>query len=284
MAANDTPPGNTPTIGLIGAGNMARSLAGGLLASGWPRDRLILSDPDDGQRAAVERHLGIAVDRDNRQVARQADILVFAIKPQVFGAAARELAAEVQRRRPLIVSLAAGVRIADLERWLGGNLPVVRVMPNTPALVGSGASGLFANDRVTNEQRDRAEAIARAVGVTVWVSSEAQLDVVTALSGSGPAYFFLVMEALEEAAIARGLPREQARLLALETAFGAAKMALEGADEPQRLRRQVTSPGGTTEAAVKVLEDGGLRKLFSEALVAAERRAGELGDLFGKDS
>ncbi|MEK7734411.1 MAG: pyrroline-5-carboxylate reductase, partial [Pseudomonadota bacterium] len=182
------------------------------------------------------------------------------------------------------VSVAAGVRIGDLERWLGGNLPVVRVMPNTPALIGSGASGLFANDRVTNEQRDRAEAIARAVGVTVWVSSEAQLDVVTALSGSGPAYFFLVMEALEEAAIARGLPREQARLLALETAFGAAKMALEGADEPQRLRRQVTSPGGTTEAAVKVLEDGGLRKLFAEALVAAERRAGELGDLFGKDS
>ena len=177
-------------IGLIGAGNMARSLAGGLLASGWPRDRLILSDPDDGQRAAVERHLKIAVDRDNRQVARQADILVFAIKPQVFGPAARELAVEVQRRRPLVVSLAAGVRIADLERWLGGNLPVVRVMPNTPALVGSGASGLFANDRVTNEQRDRAEAIARAVGVTVWVSSEAQLDVVTALSGSGPAYFF----------------------------------------------------------------------------------------------
>ncbi len=283
MAATGTPSGNTPTIGLIGAGNMARSLAGGLLASGWPRERLVLSDPDDGQRAAVERHLGIAVDRDNRQVARQADILVFAIKPQVFGAAARELAAEVQRRRPLVVSLAAGVRIADLERWLGGNLAVVRVMPNTPALVSSGASGLFANDRVTNEQRDRAEAIARAVGVTVWVSSEAQLDVVTALSGSGPAYFFLVMEALEEAAIARGLPREQARLLTLETAFGAAKMALEGADEPQRLRRQVTSPGGTTEAAVKVLEDGGLRKLFAAALAAAERRAGELGDLFGKD-
>lgn len=271
-------------IGLIGAGNMARSLAGGLLASGWPKDKLILSDPDDGQRAAVERHLGLGVYRDNRDVARKADILVFAIKPQAFGPVAREIKTEVQTRRPLVVSLAAGVRIADIDRWLGGNLPVVRVMPNTPALVSSGASGLYANERVTSDQRDRAEAIVRAVGVAVWVASEAQLDVVTALSGSGPAYFFLVMEALEEAAIARGLPRDQARLLALETAFGAAKMALEGADEPQRLRRQVTSPGGTTEAAVKVLEDGGLRKLFNEALIAAERRAGELGDLFGKNS
>jgi pyrroline-5-carboxylate reductase len=283
MVAQQTKPGHPPVIGLIGAGNMARSLAGGLIASHWPTDRLILSDPDDGQRAAVERSLGLPVYRDNRDVARQADILVFAIKPQVFGDVARELRAEVQARRPLVVSLAAGVRIADIERWLGGNLPVVRVMPNTPALVGSGAAGLFANARVTDAQRDRAEAIVRAVGVTVWVADEAQLDVVTALSGSGPAYFFLVMEALEEAAIARGLPRDQARLLALETAFGAAKMALEGADEPQKLRRQVTSPGGTTEAAIRVLEDGGLRKLFGEALSAAQRRATELGDLFGKD-
>lgn len=284
MVANPTSPENPPTIGLIGAGNMARSLAGGLLASGWPKDKLILSDPDDGQRAAVERHLGVGVYRDNRDVARKADILVFAIKPQVFGAVARALASGVQSRRPLVVSLAAGVRIADIDRWLGGNLPIVRAMPNTPALVGSGASGLFANERVTSDQHDRAEAIVRAVGVAVWVSSEAQLDVVTALSGSGPAYFFLVMEALEEAAIARGLPRDQARLLALETAFGAAKMALEGADEPQLLRRQVTSPGGTTEAAIKTLEDGGLRQLFSRAIMAAEQRAGELGDLFGKDS
>ena len=284
MVANPTSPENPPTIGLIGAGNMARSLAGGLLASGWPKDKLILSDPDDGQRAAVERHLGLGVYRDNRDVARKADILVFAIKPQAFGPVARELKSDVQTRRPLVVSLAAGVRIADIDRWLGGNLPIVRVMPNTPALVGSGASGLFANARVTSDQHDRAEAIVRAVGIAVWVASEAQLDVVTALSGSGPAYFFLVMEALEEAAIARGLPRDQARLLALETAFGAAKMALEGADEPQRLRHQVTSPGGTTEAAIKTLEDGGLRQLFSRAIVAAEQRAGELGDLFGKDT
>jgi len=272
-----------PIIGLIGAGNIARSLAGGLLASDWPKDRLILSDPDDGQRAAVERHLAVKAVPDNREVARQADILVFAIKPQVFSAVARELASALKGRRPLIVSLAAGIRIADIDRWLGGQLPIVRVMPNTPALVGSGASGLFANDRVSTDQRDQAEAVVRAVGVTAWVSSEAQLNVVTALSGSGPAYFFLVMEALEEAAIARGLPREQARLLTLETAFGAAKMALEGADEPRRLRHQVTSPGGTTEAAVKVLEGGSLRQLFKDALSAAERRAAELGDHFGKE-
>jgi pyrroline-5-carboxylate reductase len=271
-------------IGFIGAGNMARSLAGGLLRNGWDRARLHLSDPLPAQREGAAQALGVSVHAGNAEVAARADILVLAVKPQVLGEVAAGLAATLAGKRPLVISLAAGVRMADLERWLGAGLPIVRVMPNTPALIGSGASGLYANARVNDAQRNQAETVVRAVGVAVWVGDERLIDVITALSGSGPAYFFLVMEALEQAAIRAGLDAAQARLLTLETAYGAAKMALEGAEEPLLLRRRVTSPGGTTEAAVKVLEDGGLRRLFESAIDAAIRRAGELGDLFGKNA
>lgn len=277
-------PNATPVIGFLGAGNMARSLAGGLVKNGWAPSRLILSDPDAGQRRGVEQALGVQTTAANADVAAAADILVLAIKPQVLSAVAREIAAAAQARRPLVISIAAGVRIEDLERWLGGKLPIVRVMPNTAALVGSGASGMFANELVDAAMRDQAESILRAVGVAVWVDTEAQIDTVTALSGSGPAYFFLMMEALEQAAIREGLDPNTARLLTLETAFGAAKMALEGNEEPALLRRRVTSPGGTTEQAIKILEDGGLRRLFQEAVQAAVRRARELADLFGKNA
>lgn len=282
--ATASSPSSQPLIGFIGAGNMARSLAGGLLASGFGRDRLILSDPLPEQRRGVEQSLGLRTCADNIEVAEQADVLVFAVKPQVLATAAREVAAAVQRRRPLVVSIAAGVRSTDLERWLGGDLPVVRAMPNTAALVGSGAAGLYANARVDEASREIAESILRAVGVVVWVEREELLDVVTALSGSGPAYFFLLMEILEDAAIAHGLPAAHARLLAHETALGAAKMALEGGEEPARLRARVTSPGGTTEAAVRVMEEGGLRRLLREAFDAAVARAYELAELFGKNA
>lgn len=273
-----------PVIGFIGAGNMARSLAGGLLNNGWDRGRILLSDPLAEQREGAHAALGVRVFAANQEVAGHADILVLAVKPQAMGAVARELAGAVQQRRPLVISLAAGVRLADLERWLGAGVPIVRVMPNTPALIGSGASGLFANTHVSKTQREQAESILRAVGVTAWLAQESLMDVVTALSGSGPAYFFLVMEALEQAAVDAGLTREQARLLTLETAFGAAKMALEGAEEPAVLRQRVTSPGGTTEAAVRTLEEGRLRELFDRAVRAAIQRAGQLGDLFGKNA
>lgn len=274
----------SPLIGFIGAGNLARALAGGLINSGWARERLILADPDAAQRQGVQQLLGLEAHADNAAVAARADILVFAVKPQALAEAARAVAQAVQRKRPLVVSVAAGVRLDDLERWLGGHLAVVRTMPNTAVLVGAGACGMYANARVDQAMREQAEAILRAVGVTVWVEREELLDAVTALSGSGPAYFFLVMEALEQAAIAHGLTREQARLLTLQTAYGAAKMALEGAEEPATLRRRVTSPGGTTEQAVKVLEQGGLRRLLDQALDAAARRARELAALFGKDT
>ena len=270
-----------PTIAFIGAGNMGRSLAGGLLKSGWDRKRLLLADPDANQQRVVGEFLGVHVSGDNRRVAEHADVVVLAVKPQVLRTIAEEMAQTIQQKQPLVVSIAAGVRIADLERWLGGALAIVRVMPNTPALVGSGASALYANERVQPTQRDLAESILRTVGVTVWLPQEALLDVVTALSGSGPAYFFLVMEALEQAAINHGLDAPTARLLTLETAFGAAKMALEGDAEPAELRRRVTSPGGTTEQAIHVLQEGHVEQLFSRAIDAATARSRELADLLG---
>ncbi|MDH3371146.1 MAG: pyrroline-5-carboxylate reductase, partial [Gammaproteobacteria bacterium] len=211
-----------------------------------------------------------------------ANILVLAVKPQVLAEVAMELATAVQKKKPLVISIAAGVRLADLDRWLGGGLAIVRSMPNTAALIGSGAAGLFANARVNEAMRNQAESILRAVGVTVWLNDESLMDVVTALSGSGPAYFFLIMEALEQASIESGLDAKQARLLTLETAYGAAKMALEGHEEPSQLRRRVTSPGGTTEQAVKVLENGNIRSLFRQAMQAAVNRSREIADLFGK--
>jgi len=270
-------------LGFIGAGNMARSLAGGLLRNGWTPEQLALSDPDANQRRGVEQALGLKTFADNRELAAGAEVLVLAIKPQALKAVAETLAATVQKTRPLVVSVAAGIRIDDIDRWLGGGLPIVRVMPNTAALIGSGASGLFANARVSAAQRDAAETILRAVGVTVWVEREELIDTITALSGSGPAYFFLVMEVLEKAAIRHGLDPQAARLLTLETAYGAAKMALEGGEEPAQLRRRVTSPGGTTEQAVKALEAGGIEPLFEAAVAAAIGRARELADLFGKN-
>lgn len=272
-----------PLVGFIGAGNMARSLAGGLVRNGWPRQRLALSDPDAIQRQALGRLLKLKTHAANEGLAERADILVFAVKPQILQAVARALAPTVQRKRPLIVSIAAGVRLADIQNWLGGGLAIVRAMPNTAALIGSGASGLCANNLATGRMRDQAESILRAVGVTVWLPDEALLDVVTALSGSGPAYFFLVMEALEHAAIAEGLDPATARLLTLETAYGAAKMALEGAEEPASLRRRVTSPGGTTERAIQVLEHDGIHTLFRQAVRAATARARELAQLLGEN-
>lgn len=270
------------TIGFIGAGNMTRSLAGGLLNNGWSADKLRLSDPDANQRRGAEQALGIKPLAANTELAAVADVLVLAVKPQVLKTVAEEIAATVQKQQPLVISIAAGIRSNDIERWLGGKLSIVRAMPNTAALIGSGATGLYANTRVSAAQRDTAESILRSVGVTAWVENETLIDTVTAISGSGPAYFFLVMEVLEKAAIQHGLDPGTARLLTLETAYGAAKMALEGGEEPAQLRKRVTSPGGTTEKAVQTLEAGQIERIFDDAVVAAMQRARELADLFGK--
>jgi pyrroline-5-carboxylate reductase len=271
----------TRTLSFIGAGNMARSLVGGLIADGCDPALIRLSDPDADRIQDLAHRLGVRILGDNRAVVEDADVVVLAVKPQVLPAVAREIADRVQDRQPLVISVAAGIRTTDLERWLGAGTAIVRAMPNTPALVQSGATGLFANARVSAEQRDLAETILRAVGLTLWVAEEDQLDLVTALSGSGPAYFFLIMEALQEAATQQGLPAETARLLALQTAFGASRMALESSEDAATLRQRVTSPGGTTEQALEVLEAGGLRALMDRALRAAARRSRELAEQFG---
>ena len=273
-----------PVVGFIGAGNMARSLAGGLVANGWPAKRIVLSDPEEAQRSAVSKGLRVKTYATNADVVARAQIIVLAVKPQMLHRVVQEMATDVQRVRPLVISIAAGVRLDDIQRWLGGNIPIVRAMPNTPALVGSGATGLYANALTTEAMRAQAESILRAVGITVWLGNEGLIDVVTALSGSGPAYFFLVMEALERAAIAEGLDASAARLLTLETAYGAAKMALEGAEPPATLRVRVTSPGGTTERALNVLAQGGIERLFQDAIRAATQRSQELADMFGKNT
>ena len=269
------------TISFIGGGNMARSLAGGLIANGWDPTQITISDPEPEQRQALAQSLGVATSDDNRSAASGCQVLVLAVKPQVLRAVAHELMPVLQDHHPLIISIAAGVRIADLQRWLGGGQTIVRVMPNTPALVGSGATGMVANAQVSDAERDSAESIMRSVGVTVWLQQEDQLDIVTALSGSGPAYFFLFMEALEQAAVAQGLGRDTARLLTLETAFGAAKMALESGEDPALLRQRVTSPGGTTEKALEVFGQGDLTQLVERAVSAASERSRELAKLLG---
>lgn len=273
----------TQTIAFIGAGNMARSLIGGLIADDYPASAIIATDPLDAQRDQLRQHFDIRAEINNREAATQADIVVLAVKPQAMKQVATDLAPVIRDRHPLVVSIAAGIRAATLDAWLGGNTALVRCMPNTPALVQCGATGLYANARVTPSQHQAAESILRAVGLTVWVEDEALLDSVTALSGGGPAYFFLVIEALENAGVELGLGREQARLLALQTAFGAAKMALESEEPAAQLRARVTSPGGTTERAIAALQAGGMEALFSQALAAARQRCEELSDLLSRD-
>ena len=269
----------TQKIGFIGAGNMARSLIGGLISSGVKPDSLFAADLNEESRNALTANFSITTFADNQQLVDKCDVVVFAVKPQILKTVATSLQA---KDAALYLSIAAGIPSESLNNWLGGNKAVVRSMPNTPSLVLSGASGLFANIHVSEEQKETAESILRAVGVTVWVEDEAQLDAVTALSGSGPAYFFMVLEAMEKAGEALGLPAETARLLAVQTGFGATKLALEVDEDPSILRQQVTSPGGTTEQAINTFEELGLVEIFNKAMTAARDRAVVLAKELGE--
>jgi len=266
-----------PFISFIGGGNMARALSSGLLRNNHPADRLCVADPNVEARElfAVQ---DICVLSDNMQAVQQADIIVLAVKPQALAAVAHDLSPHL-RPEQLVISIAAGVRIDTLRRWLGGHSRIVRAMPNTPALVQAGATGLFAPSEVSAAERALAESLLRAVGICVWVESEALLDSVTALSGSGPAYAFLVMEAMQAAGEKLGLDAATARLLTLETILGAARLALESNEEPSVLRARVTSKGGTTERGIAALEHAGLMSAFEHALEAARNRATELAAL-----
>jgi pyrroline-5-carboxylate reductase len=270
-------------ISFLGCGNMGRSLIGGLISNGHPPELLCGADPDPAQRQQLARLFNIAVVEDSNEAIQGAGVVVLAVKPQAISASILEVADTLKQEKPLLISIAAGIRLSAMSKDAGEGMPIVRVMPNTPALIQAGAAALYANEHVSNEQRELAEAIMRSVGIALWLDDEDKLDVVTALSGSGPAYFFLVMEVMEKAAAKLGLDENQARLLTLETAFGAAKMAMESNHDPENLRQQVTSPGGTTEQALKVLMEGNIEQLFDDALAAATRRSKELADEFGKN-
>ncbi|HWK54800.1 MAG TPA: pyrroline-5-carboxylate reductase [Hyphomicrobiales bacterium] len=268
-------------IGFIGAGNMATAMIEGLLRTGVAPARLHASAPHPDPLEALAAK-GVCTTTDNAALVTACDIVVLAVKPQVLGEVLRALQPILQDKPVLLISVAAGIRCASLESWTHPAQAIVRCMPNTPALVQAGASGLFANARVNAAQRQQAEAIMAAVGLCCWLDDEAQLDAVTALSGSGPAYFFLMMEAMEAAGVALGLSPEVARRLCLQTAYGAARLALEGSVEPGELRRRVTSPGGTTEAALRRFEQEDYRGLVARALQAAATRAAELATATGK--
>jgi pyrroline-5-carboxylate reductase len=275
---------SSPDIALIGGGHMARALIGGWLARGVPAGRLRVADPADETRAAAARDFpGLRAFAANADAAAGAGVWVLAVKPQVLREVALGLAALAARERPLVISVAAGIRAADLQRWLGPGAAVIRTMPNRPALVGAGVTALYAGAGVDAKQRELAGTLLAAVGATTWVTDETQLDAVTAVSGSGPAYFFLLIELLEDAARRQGLPADVARRLALETAYGAARMARDSADDAATLRVQVTSKGGTTAAALAVLESAGLRDIVCRAVEAATQRSRELAADFGRD-
>ncbi len=271
----------TARIAFIGGGNMARSLIGGLVHAGAHAAQISVAEPNEELRTALASDFGIAVHAQGSDAARDADVVVLAVKPQVMKPVCESLRTCAQARSPLIVSIAAGIRIEQIDAWLGGGQAIVRAMPNTPALIGAGANGLCANARVSAVQRALAQNVLDAAGISEWIADEALMDTVTALSGSGPAYFFLLVEALEDAAVAQGLPREAARALATQTCLGAGRMLRESDEAPATLRQRVTSPNGTTQAALESFDADGLRTIVARAVAAATKRGQELSGQLG---
>jgi pyrroline-5-carboxylate reductase len=267
---------NIQKIGFIGGGNMASSLISGLIASGHSPQHLWVSDINPDTLKALAENLNVNTSGSNDAVINEVDVVVLAVKPQILSSVAKNAAAFIQQKKSLVVSIAAGISQHSLSQWLGADTAIVRCMPNTPALVLTGATALHANARVTDEQRNLAENIMRSVGIALWVNDESELDAVTAVSGSGPAYYFLLMEAMEKAALDLGLNEVTARLLVQQTALGAAKIALESSESPEQLRKRVTSPGGTTQRAIETFEQGGFTELVSKALYAARDRSIEM--------
>lgn len=272
------------TIAFIGGGNMARSLVAGLVSSGYATDRIVVSDPSAEQRALIKERTGVATEADNINAIANASVVVLAVKPQILRQVVRNIAQVLRDRDVLVVSIAAGIREGDIRRWIGGQPAIVRAMPNTPALLGCGATALFANANASADQRAISESVLRSVGAVIWLDTESLMDSVTAVSGSGPAYFFLVMEAMEKAACELGLSQDDASLLVQETALGAARMALESRDDVTTLRRRVTSPGGTTEAAVEFMQSSGLPEAIAGGIMRARERSIQMAIEFGNDS
>jgi pyrroline-5-carboxylate reductase len=271
-----------PSIAFIGTGNMAGAILEGLMTTGYPVDKLWATRRQIDKLASYAER-GVNTTTENHLAIEAADIVVISVKPQMMRDTLTELAPTLQKRKPLLISVAAGIGCDSLERWAGGELAVIRSMPNTPSLLKLGASGLFANPRVTDEQKAQATSIAEAVGIATWCDTEEGIDQVTAVSGSGPAYFFLMMEKMIEAAQALGMSPEAAHQLTIQTAKGAAEMAAQTGIEPAQLRKNVTSPGGTTEQAINSFEHDQLGDVVLRAMSACKNRAAEMSEQLGKD-
>lgn len=265
----------------VGGGNMGGALIRGLIARGLPAGNVSVGEAHQQRRIALADELGVHVTADNREAVSGADVVVLAVKPQDMAGTVQALADVLAQRAPLVISIAAGIRVADILDWSGG-VPIVRAMPNRPALHGVGATALYAPEGLSQAHRELAGQVLGAVGTTVWVQNEDALDVVTALSGSGPAYFFLLAELMTDAAVNRGLDRASAQELAIQTLFGSGRMARDSDGDLARLRAEVTSKGGTTEAAVRAFDAANLRGIVAAALSAATDRSRELAQAFGK--
>jgi len=270
---------STLSIGFIGAGNMASALIGGLCQSGFNPDQLHVADPAHEKVASLVTSFGIHPSDNNQALLEVSNVVVLAVKPQIMKSVLQSL--EVNNGQ-LLLSIAAGLHSNTLQNWLGQECAIVRSMPNTPALVQCGATGLFANKQVSDQQRQQAEQIMSAIGLAIWVEQESQLDAVTAVSGSGPAYFFYMMEAIESAGVELGLSAETSRALTLQTALGAAKLAIDAEETTAQLRSRVTSPGGTTEAAIEQLQSKQGLENIKQAVTAAYNRSQQLAKQLAK--
>ncbi len=260
---------------------MARSIIGGLISSGWHAKNIFASDPSKVQRDLLAQQFSIAIYENNEKCVSQADIVVLSVKPQVLKQAVESIRAALVEHNPLIISIAAGIRASDIMQWIGQEAPFVRAMPNTPALVNCGVAGLLANAHASSAHKQAAAQVMQAVGAVIWVDNESDMDTVTGISGSGPAYFFKLMEIMITAAESHGLSRAAARTLVLQTALGAAKLAADSAHSPAELRRQVTSPGGTTEAALLTMEQHGIDEAITLGVNAAIEKSAELAKTLG---
>ena len=271
---------NKTVIGFIGAGNMAYALIKGLLNNGFDANQINISDPNEELLRNRESELKVSTYSDNASLLSNSDVIFFAVKPQVLSNVCLELKGVVKSKH-LFVSIVAGIRSSDINRWLGGNFALIRTMPNTPALFQSGVTGLFANEVVDNEQKSLVESILSSVGECFWVNEEKLIDAITAISGSGPAYFFLLMESMKQAGMALGLDEETANSLSIQTAYGASLMANKTGKDSRTLRTEVTSPNGTTQSAIESFQDQNFEGIVANATRAAYDRARELSNELG---
>jgi pyrroline-5-carboxylate reductase len=266
---------NTTTIGFIGAGNMAYAIISGLINNDFSADNIKISDTNESLLSLRKKEFSLEVFTDNSELVRHCDVIVLAVKPQMLSSVC-QLLKQALNSNTLIISIAAGVRVHDIDRWLGEDCAIVRTMPNTPALLNQGVTGMFANERVSDAQKELATSILNSVGQSLWVTDEVMLDAVTALSGSGPAYFFLMIESMSKAGVALGLDEKTAQSLSIQTALGASMMASVSDESPRNLRANVTSPNGTTQAAIESFQDQNFDMIVAHAMRAAFDRASQL--------